>query len=78
MQKLLYFGASYVLQTQMKTHDYRKNNQTEFQRTCSNIQSQNTFLKLHRSREYTRERKEEEEYHLVLLTQRTEILFVSS
>ena len=51
---------------------------TEFQRTCSNLQSQNTFLKLHRSREYTRERKEEEEYHLVLLTQRTEILFVSS
>ena len=51
---------------------------TEFQRTCSNMQSQNTFLKLHRSREYTRERKEEEEYHLVLLTQRTEILFVSS
>jgi hypothetical protein len=32
---------------------------TEFQRTCSNLQSQNTFLKLHRSREYTRERKEE-------------------
>ena len=51
---------------------------TEFQRTCSNLQPQNTFLKLHRSREYTRERKEEEEYHLVLLTQRTEILFVSS
>ena len=51
---------------------------TEFQRTCSNLQSQNTFLKLHRSREYTRERKEEEEYHLVLLTQRTEILFSSS